>query len=122
MYGLIWPAYRIDNSTMVQSRLSIMEASTIGEEAMAKIMEVKRRNRFLEKQITLQEEEIQASGILFLGCSQSGLHSSHLVVLQNLRRRLQTSVFEAEILTDLDSVVSSGMKHQSGDRWLTLVI
>ncbi|KAL5112642.1 Citron rho-interacting kinase [Taenia crassiceps] len=83
----------IDNSTMVQSRLSILEASTIGEEAMTKIMEVKRRNRFLEKQITLQEEEIQ-----------------------NLRKRLQTSVFEAEILTDLDNVVSSGMKQQPDDR------
>ncbi|VDK21686.1 unnamed protein product [Taenia asiatica] len=106
----------IDNSTMVQSRLSILEASTIGEEAMAKIMEVKRRNRFLEKQITLQEEEIQASGILFLGCSQSRLPLLQPVFFQNLRRRLQTSVFEAEILTDLDSVVSSGMKHQSDDR------
>ena len=46
---------------MVQSRYSILETSGIGEEAKAKIMEVKRRNRFLEKQITLQEEEIQVS-------------------------------------------------------------
>ncbi|EUB59122.1 Citron Rho-interacting kinase [Echinococcus granulosus] len=94
----------IDNSTMVQSRLSILEASTIGEEAMAKIMEVKRRNRFLEKQITLQEDEIQASGIIFFGCSH------------NLRKRLQTSVFEAEILTDLDSVVNNSIKQQSEER------
>ncbi|VDM32525.1 unnamed protein product [Hydatigera taeniaeformis] len=82
----------IDSSTMVQSRLSILEASNIGEEAMAKIMEVKRRNRFLEKQITIQEDEIK-----------------------NLRRRLQTSVFETEILTDLDGVDTSNMKQQSED-------
>lgn len=48
---------------MIQSRLSILENSDIGEEATAKIMEVKRRNRHLEKHITMQEEEIQVGWI-----------------------------------------------------------
>lgn len=54
--------FRIDaNTTVIQSRLSILENSDIGEEATAKVMEAKRRIRYLEKHITMQEEEIQAS-------------------------------------------------------------
>ncbi|VDD76980.1 unnamed protein product [Mesocestoides corti] len=82
-----------DSSVTMQSRLSMLDTSCLGEEATARIMEVRRRNRFLEKQITLQEEEIQ-----------------------KLRQRLQASIYSADILSDLDSAVTSNVKHQADEK------
>ncbi|VDL63092.1 unnamed protein product [Hymenolepis diminuta] len=78
------------NTTVIQSRLSILESSDIGEEATAKIMEVKRRNRYLEKHITMQEEEIQ-----------------------NLRAKLQSSVYKTEVISNLDRAFNNDLQQQA---------
>ncbi|VDO09070.1 unnamed protein product [Rodentolepis nana] len=79
-----------NNTTVIQSRLSILENSDIGEEANAKIMEVKRRNRYLEKHITMQEEEIR-----------------------NLRAKLQSSVYKTEVINNLDKALTSDLHQQA---------
>nr|CDS29503.1 citron Rho interacting kinase [Hymenolepis microstoma] len=79
-----------NNTTVIQSRLSILENSDIGEEATAKIMEVKRRNRYLEKHITMQEEEIR-----------------------NLRAKLQSSVYKTGVINNLDKAFINDLHQQA---------
>ncbi|KAM7541663.1 hypothetical protein Aperf_G00000032161 [Anoplocephala perfoliata] len=78
------------NTTVIQSRLSILENSDIGEEATAKIMEAKRRIRYLEKHITMQEEEIE-----------------------NLRTKLKNTSSKTEVISDLDKAITTNLQQQA---------